>query len=356
MGLTFKSNIASVKKLSLPSGFSGSQDFKLYADFNTQEYLKNGDKVALSNVITSQRPTTGYALSSDILDNFSTVPINTPIRSYIYDHKTFGICPDWQDRINRMLDVSSEQAWIGSSASDNVIYSIYSLDMGNAIVSSSEFDILSGDGSQESPMFFKHKPSSGPKLANITRLNGCISCVVQVTYNGESLLVPHKDQTPTANETLSININGGSDGTVFLKLAPSKRKAQTSPAIIPILKLEQDSNKYLAVAVQSDNYLSMRYFFNGVEQAFFKSSKLMFNRGSINKISLSWSNGVISLSVNGVVEFVASLSMGATFQPTACTVISPIQGWLANFSNLSLLEMALYDRRLVTTELSKLTG
>lgn len=356
MGLTFKSNIASVKKLSLASGFSGSQDFKVYADFNTQEYLKNGDKVALSNVITSQRPTTSYALSSDILDNFSTVPINTPIRSYIYDHKTFGICPDWQDRINRMLDVSSEQVWIGSIPADNVIYSIYSLDMGNAIVSSLEFDILSGDGSQESPMFFKHKSDGAPKLANIVRLNGCISCVVQSTYKGETLLVPYKDQTPTVNESLSINIDGGIDGTVFFKIASPKRKSTTGGILTPILKLEQDSNKYLAVAVQPDNYLSMRYFFDGVEQAFFKSSKLVFNRGSINKMSLSWSNGVMSLSVNGVVEFVASLSMGATFQPTACTVISPIQGWVGDFSNLSLLEMALYDRRLVTTELSKLTG
>ncbi|CAM9226058.1 hypothetical protein [Acinetobacter pseudolwoffii] len=356
MGLTFKSNIASVKKLSLASGFLGPQDFKTYADFNTQEYLKNGNDVTLSNVISSQRPAVSYALSSDVLDSFSIVPINTPIRSYIYDYKTFGIYPDWSDRINRMLDVSSEQAWIGSAAEDNVIYSIYSLDMGNATVNPLEFDVLSGDGSPEYPMFFKQKLGSAPKSANIIRLNGCISCVVQATYKGESLLVPHKDQTPTANETLAINVDGGTDGTVFLKLASSKRKSSAGSSLIPLLKLEQDSSKYLAVVVQPDNYLAMRYFFDGTEQAFFKSNRLMFDRGDINKLSLSWSNGVISLSVNGIVEFVASLSMGVTFQPATCTVISPIQGWVEDFSNLSLLEMASYDRRLVTTELSKLTG
>ena len=356
MGLTFKSNIASVKKLSLASGFLGPQDFKTYADFNTQEYLKNGNEVTLSNIISSQRSAVSYALSSDVLDNFSIVPINTPIRSYIYDYKTFGIYPDWADRINRMLDVRSDQVWIGSIPEDNVIYSIYSLDSGNATVNTAEFNVLSGNGSAESPMYFKHLSNGVPKLANITRLNGCLSCVVQTCYFGETLLVPHKDQTIASNETLKIEIDSSSQGTIFFKVAGAKRKALQASPLTPLMQLKQNANNYLSVAIQPDNAVSLRYFINGVEAGFFKSNKVFISRENLNKFALSWSNGVITLSANGQTEFIAALSMGAEFRPIESTIISPISGWLDVVSNMSLFELATYNRRLVTTEMGLATS
>lgn len=355
MGFTFKSNIASTNFLSMASGFSGPLDFKSYADFNTQEYIKNGLSVGLDSLITSQRPAPSYALTTDMLDSFEKVDANTPIRSYIYDHKTFGIYPDWADRINRMLDVRSDQAWIGSVAADNVIYCIYSLDAGNASVSSNDFTILSGDGSAESPMYFKHLPNGTPKLANITRSNGCLSCVVQVCLKGETLLVPYKDQTACANETISTALNASSDGTIFIKVAGSSRKTPAAGKITPLLMLRESANNYLAIAAQVDNALSLRYFINGVEAAFFKSNKLFITRENVNKIAVSWSNGVITLSINGETEFIASLSMGTAFKPIDATILSPITNWVSDVANMSIFELAVYDRRLVTTEISKIT-
>ncbi|MFC2996359.1 hypothetical protein ACFODO_13990 [Acinetobacter sichuanensis] len=353
MAVTFTSNRKATQVLSDSTGFTGPLDYILNMDVINDRYFKsNGlvkSEVKIEDAVTVVRTSNGNVYDRDL--NSIVVGQNIPRRSYLPQYKSFGLVIE-EAKYN-FFDNSNLKEQTVALPVNTKVYGCYAKG-GFAKVSSSEVEILQGDGSFNNPMFFKQlvNGTSNPTIS----LSGSIQSVQVEQCIGHNSLstVIGESQRLKAAENCSVNIDKAMPkGTIVIKVMESAHQliGSTVDDYVPYLSCKLDDSNYIAVnrRVNKDT-LTLRLFKDGAEASV---AQIGLSKKT-NIIALSWNSGVIRYSINGVSnEHI--VSMGATFTVNAISLLSSILGWVQYSGNSALTNMVLYNRQLSLSELDNAT-
>lgn len=354
MGITFKSNIKATQVIKYASGFNGPNDFKVFLDINSNQYVDaNKTSINLNDVLTSNRLGSVSSLRSMNLIDYEVIPSNTVLRSYIPDLKTFAILTQ-QSTPSCLINPKYHQAWLAHTGTQ--VYCCYSLDGGKAYIDQNQVNVIAGDGTFENPQYFRYKNA---QLVNVIREEGSGNVVCQYCPSGRIPLLPAYSQDEWGFDQLSFKPSytpNSASGAVFVKFSEATRKLSESSAAIQLLMiLQKDESTHIAVTVQSSGQIAVRYYINGAEHINYLVPGLYVDRTQANSFAISWLNGVITVSLNGKTSVLYSYTMTEAFRCNTLKLITGLTGWLGEAPNLAITDCVVYDRSLLERELTDAT-
>lgn len=347
MSVIFKSNVRATAVIQNISGFQGPLDFTANADFSNNQYIKNGLKSSINEIIKAPNQQPNPVLINEFGD-VSISPSAQARRSYLVEHSTFGL-------LNAVANSNCYNiaANLITLPETNVrAYALYAC-KGSAQITEldlSKITVIKGTGTLKDPLIFYYKSST---TLNVLKSSDAENIVCVSLVGNRVPYAPFGAPGAVIDSTKNIDISliNQSEFTIVLRVIEPKRGLDASMnGIATYLKIVQDATNAVTVAKARGSDLRTNFLKNGVSEAAWQAAET--NR-QLDTLVLTLKNGIVRCALNGTILPHPNISISSTFKATAIEIMTQDEAWGSGSPESALLNLIVYNRALTLEEMAK---